>query len=102
MTTDNAHYQGTYQPRVPTTGRALTSGAGRVAHNDGGSQLRPEGHCRCCGLSAGSTPLFLFAYLRAIVGLASLSGSKHAVAASCAKTITFRRASRVFELSPGE
>jgi hypothetical protein len=85
MATVNAHYQGTYQPRVPTTGRAFMGGAGRVAHSDGGSQFRPEGRCRCCGLSAGSPPLFLFAYLRATVGLAS--GSKRAVAASCAKTI---------------
>lgn len=89
MTADNAHYQGTYQPRVLTTGLALTGGAGRVAHTDGGSQLRPEGCCRCCGLSAGWPPLFLFTYLRATVGLASLSGSKRAVAASCAKTIPF-------------
>jgi hypothetical protein len=43
MATVNARYQGTYQPRVPITGRAFTGGAGRVAHTDFGSQLRPEG-----------------------------------------------------------
>ena len=41
-------------------------------------------------LEAGSPPLFLFAYLQATIGLASLSGSKRAVAASCAKTIAYR------------
>lgn len=91
MTADNAHYQGTYQPRVQQQVERFTGGVGRVAHTDSGSQLRPERCCRYSGLSAGSPPLFLFAYLRATVGLASLSGSRQAVAASWAKTISFQR-----------
>ena len=70
--------QGTYQPRS-NNGRAFTSGAGRVAHTDGGSQLRPEG-CWDVEVSAGSPHLVLFACLRTTVGLPSLYGSKWAVA----------------------
>jgi len=49
-----------------------------------------RGACGCCDLSVESPPLFLFAYLRTIVGVVRVSASKQARAMSCSKTIPFR------------
>jgi hypothetical protein len=49
-------YQGTYQPRVSTTGRAFTGGAGGVAQADGGSELRIPPALQMLRSIAGSSP----------------------------------------------
>jgi hypothetical protein len=55
VSTDNAHYQGMYPQRVPTTGRRLRRGAAGVVH------------------AAGS---FYFAYLRATFAPVRVSGPR--------------------------
>jgi hypothetical protein len=96
-----AHYQGTYQPQVPTTGRAFTAALAAL--------LTP--------LALTTSSRGVLQMLRSIAWIAAsllvclsaghcragtLSGSKRAVATSCAKTISFRRTSSPFGRSSFE
>ena len=101
MTTDNAHYQGTYRPRVPTKGRALTAGAVALLTPMATHNFVPRGVQML--RSIGSIAASLLVCLSAGPLLAGQSfWLQTVVTASCAKTIKFWRRSRRIEVSSGE
>jgi hypothetical protein len=88
MATVNAHYQGTYQPQVPTTGRAFTAELAAlltpmVAHKFVPRGVADVGVYRLDRRLSSCLPICGHCWA------GTLSRSKRAVAPSCAKTIWF-------------